>query len=659
MQTSGNHPPSLSTLFEAPANMRGEAGIVCGLSADAGFLDIALERFTRLTSGQRAAEGKIRLALVLDPSAPQIMPDSAPGMLHLPLRSVRPTFGLLHAKVALLLFRGSADPGTHSWVLRLVVGTGNWTFQTVRESIDLFWTIDLKSDDLTTLDRSIRDDARDCVAAWRFFSWILRECCGVSTEPSIVRDDLKTLNAIAERIVQADSIASRRGKPRFTDNRGTSLVKQFTERLAAQPPTAKFNYLAVGSGFFSEGKDSDGSENGALKILETLRTTLNKDNLLTRNAECDLFVNPEECQGVAAAGPALRELKWSIRPPAYFGEATKRFLHAKFVFCAVDNGKASQSWIYLGSGNITRQGFTSAAGSGNLEAGVMFRPGTLLWAPERRRGKGEPAVSDLLPVQWEDELLDKGQLKAGKGFEHKEPAFLAPPIPFLRWKQHDTGGWLMPGEPNELAEGHVALIDTHGKECSLQDGHFYWDGEQPRLVEIRWNDGLRAILPVIGSDGRIAALPLPPRRIDELWAELDGFPEPPDLDDDNDDPETDEPGDQRTPEPHSKGSGDVTLLRSTMILVEKIASRQQSLNQTDWPAWCSRLEQTLLRAAKTMDVGEFRRLGVNPLSPLRQAAFQPAFAQLDGPEQSSYLKALSAIEAAWDVEILRHIGEPR
>jgi hypothetical protein len=655
--SSGNHPPSLSALFEAPENMRGEAGIVCGLSADAGFLDIALERFTRLTNEQRSAEGRIRLALVLDSSAPQIMPDSAPGMLHLPLQRVRPRFGLLHAKVALLLFRGSTEAGSQAWVLRLVVGTGNWTFQTVRESIDLFWTIDLGSDDLKAPDRPTRDDAREFVAAWQFFAWILTECCGISTAPSISREDLKALNDLVATISLAGDIASRRGKPRFADNRSASLVNQFMERLVAQPPASKFNYLAIGSGFFSEGKDDKRSEHGALGILEKIHQGLLEGSILTRNAECDLFVNPGNCQGVAATAIALRNLGWRIRPPAYLGEPTNRFLHAKFVFCATASGKnASQCWLYLGSGNITRQGFMTPAASGNLEAGVIFRPGTIQWDPDGGRTNGNPSVRDLLPVQWEDDFTEEDQLDAGKGFEHKEPVFLAPPIPFLRWEQDDAGGWLVPGEPNDLAEGPAVLIDTHGTERHLQDGRFPWPGDQPRQVEVRWNNGWRAIVPVIGSDGRIAALPLPPRRIEELWADLDGFPEPPDIDDDND-PETEDPDDRRKSERRPQQSTDTTLLRSTMILIEKIASRQQSLNQADWPAWCSRLEQTLLRASKTMDVSEFQRLGINPLSPLHQVAFQPAFVQSEGPEQSSYLKALSAVESAWDVGNLRRIGE--
>ncbi|MGA2255581.1 MAG: hypothetical protein ABSG53_13030, partial [Thermoguttaceae bacterium] len=101
-------PPSLAQHFDAPDDFQGLFGWLCGYSADSGFLNDAVERFSRRTQAQRAYEGRIRLALMLDPSAPQIGPVEVPGVLHLPLIGQRP-FRLLHAKVAMLGFRHLSD----------------------------------------------------------------------------------------------------------------------------------------------------------------------------------------------------------------------------------------------------------------------------------------------------------------------------------------------------------------------------------------------------------------------------------------------------------------------------------------------------------------------------------------------------------------------
>ena len=116
-------PPSLVQHFDAPQDYRGVFGWICGYSADDGFLNEAVERFTRETRGQRSYRGSVSLALVLDPGHPAIEPADVPGVAHLPilLLSDHP-FRLLHAKVALLGFRDTTEDGR--WLIRLIVMIG-------------------------------------------------------------------------------------------------------------------------------------------------------------------------------------------------------------------------------------------------------------------------------------------------------------------------------------------------------------------------------------------------------------------------------------------------------------------------------------------------------------------------------------------------------
>jgi len=140
-------PPSLTQLFEPPEGFLGSFGWICGYTADAGFLNDAVERFTLETLAQRARSGKLAIALMLDPGNPQISPIDVPGVAHLPMRNVaqRP-FRLLHAKVAMLVFRNIEDAA--DWKLRLIVSTGNWTRSTLEESLDLAWHIELGRQEL-------------------------------------------------------------------------------------------------------------------------------------------------------------------------------------------------------------------------------------------------------------------------------------------------------------------------------------------------------------------------------------------------------------------------------------------------------------------------------------------------------------------------------
>lgn len=84
--------------------------------------------FSGLTRARRAHQGRILLAVMLDPGNPQVTPAEAPGALHLPVKRTGLPFALLHAKVAVLGFQ-SAD----RFVLRIIVSTGNWTRQTLEE----------------------------------------------------------------------------------------------------------------------------------------------------------------------------------------------------------------------------------------------------------------------------------------------------------------------------------------------------------------------------------------------------------------------------------------------------------------------------------------------------------------------------------------------
>ncbi len=661
-------PPSLAQLFDAPPEHQGVFGWLCGYSADADFLNQALERFTLETAGQRAHRGRVSLALILDPCQPALGPVEVPGLAHLPLRRAdqRP-FRLLHAKFALLGFHGPEDG---AWRLRLIVSTGNWTRQTVEESLDLAWSIEVDSAELAAHDgdhaSELAERCADVKAAWGLLGFLQG------------RFDLRLLEAgrarrHSETVAARDSlaawlarcVAAAGPRARFIDNRRESLLDQLVPMLRAQAGEGARNYLAMGSGFFEAAADARAGQ--LPTVLAAIVAALREAGLLTASATVDVFVNPLACQWVAGAVGAIGEAGWSVRPAAameaVFGRHARRSLHAKFLFSARERSNSAAcggAWVYLGSGNLTGPGFASpmSAHGGNLEAGVIFAPGGLEWP---RGGRQAPAtlVTNLLPLQWDDEFSADAPPAAGTDMPEPGEAHVAPPVAWLVWAAREADGLLQVEGP--LPDG-LAVLDTAGTHCPRTDDGFVWLAPRPRQVRLRWQDAGRArecLVPVMDEFGRLAAADLVSLGFDEAWWALIGFPAAPD---DDRPPGDDDPGDDGDDEGDGGGggrSGGVAPypVRQMMELIENIAAKQTALARADWPAWCARLEQTLARIAGSPVVDYFRALGLNPLSPLRGAAFRPDFAEADATREGEmYAAALARVEDKWGVGALQAIG---
>ncbi|RQS71232.1 hypothetical protein DID96_13670 [Burkholderia sp. Bp8963] len=658
--------PSLAQLFDAPDAYLGHFGWLCGYSADAAFLDDAAERFTGQTHARRAAGGRIALAMMLDPGNSLITTVDVPGLMHLPLlkRVPRP-FRLLHAKVAVLGFRHQTDASR--WRLRVIVSTGNWTRQTLEESLDLAWSIDVASDALDHGDDEVKTACADVRAAWRM---IERLAPHFDTRIfTAIGDALPGESAHADgqlrRWIALCEQAAGRARARFVDNWDKPLLTQLPALAERATGGAACNRLAMGSGFFeSMSADAGGAPPALLKIIGELK----RAGRITQNCQIDVFVNPDACQAVAQSVTALAEHGVTVRrartPEAVFGAAAggQRTLHAKFLFAANERGSnaCTSAWLYLGSGNLTKPGFLSSANTrgGNLEAGVVFAAEPLQW--EARRGvPPEQVVGNVLPVHRGESVDTDHVLTPGGDMPERPDECIASPIAWLTWRGADAAE---PASlrPSETMDGllHVAVLDPAGAPCArLADG-FAWPGERPRQVEVRWADADGAgsagstTVPVLDEYGRVAATPLTSLDVEDLWWQLASFPMAPD----DDAPDRFGEGfDPMLSGAHALPSADGRTypIRQMMELIENIAQRQTAIDEADWHAWCSRLEQTLVRAAGSAGVTAFAELELNPLSPLRAAPFRPGFAETGGNAAGArYEAALRTIEQAWAVGAL-------
>jgi len=649
-------PLSLSQHFTAPDDFTGAFGWVCGYSADAAFMDIAAERFTGLTRGARAAAGRLYLVLMLDAGNDQITTVAAPGVMHIAALKRAGPYRLMHAKVALLGYRHKLDAGR--WLLRLVVSTGNWTCQTLRDSLDLAWRVDLDSETLSDLDDDDRIDCADVAAAWDMLRWLRdRYDAGIVglTDDAGARSPSQLAAKELERWIATASRRRKDAQPRFIDNRRMPLLDAVVGTFA-EPDRIVRNYIALGSGFF-EGKNGDAEEPA---VLRQIVSTLQDEGMLTKNPYADVIVDPSACQAVSATAQTMIKIGWTIRPAGQPSEPERK-LHAKFIFsanCRTGSNSCSRPWLYMGSGNLTASGFThrASANGGNLEAGVVLIPDQLYWEGGKHV---DPAcvLGNVLPIQRDTEWEGTAPLLEGPGMEEREPEFAELPLSYLYWRAEEGGGWLYP-ESLDKVEG-TQLSNGAGAHIEPQPGKgYWWPAAMPRQVMLVWGGGVHdAQVPVIDQFGRVAGGKLVDLDLDAASWELSRFPG---TGDEEDPPE----GDPEQPDGGRDANGGKSCggvgqypVRKMMELIEQIAETQCSLKQADWQAWCYRLEQVLVQARNSAALEEFSKLALNPFSPLYLPAFRPAFAERNDSEAGVlYEGVLRRVEQSWGVADFEPMG---
>lgn len=658
--------PSLLHYFEAPDHYLGTFGWMCGYSADCNFLDHAAERFTRQTSAQRSHQGQISLALMLDPAHTPITMTDAPGVAHLIFKpKQKKPFALLHAKVAVLGFRHENEP--NRWLVRLIVSTGNWTVQTVTESLDLVSCIECSSEDLQQQPAWINQNCTDISAAWQMLDW-LRDYFDMrilhaksSYQPvSLTEQSMQWLNDWLITVTAQDKSNT---SPRYFDNRKQSLLAQLVPMIKQQNSDVKRNYLGMGSGFF-EGSNGAGQ---LPSVLSKIKSTLQDAGLLTGHPVIDVFVNPNACQAVAEGFNAMQSEGYSIRAAAQnaemFGSSIQRSLHAKFILSANSregSARCSSTWVYLGSGNLTGPGFANSMSTtgGNLEVGMLLSPEGLYWYAEKGVSPSR-IVSNLLPVQWVTDILAFEQLSAGESMPEHDDEPIPAPLAWLNWQVTEEGSILLAPEQTEVV---VNPLNSDGTACEcLRQGVWQWVGQPPRVVTLQWSIGehlCSALIPILDNSGRLAATSLPTIGIDEVWWQLANFPQS--TIDEDAGGDGDEGGIDSGNTGGSGASNSESAaypIRRMMALVEQIAAKQIDLNELDWLTWCTRLEQSLMQAAKDPIINVFRSMKLNPLSPLRQPQFLPQYAeQASSPAGVIYGELLDRVEKSWEIVDLCKIG---
>jgi len=632
-------------------------GWICGYSADTDFLNLAMERFTGKTKNIRSRDGLINIILMLDKGNPQISMVHVPGVYHLgrDINKVQP-FRLLHAKLALLHFKSIENP--RKSFLRLLVSTGNWTCQTLSESLDLVCCLDLISNDFTSAEYEKKQIRADILAAWDFMKELR----------NYFPHSILTANRDKETYISCNTfeqILSSISKPkgcvsRLFDNRNYSLLDQLPELIKKTGSDNARNYLALGSGFYQKLQAFGKVPSVIHKILHSLQD----EYLLTKNPEKEIFVNSKACQAIANSIGNLNENRWTVRE-AIDPLDRKRELHAKFIFSANQregSNTCSSGWLYLGSGNLTEAGFTNKMSliKGNLEVGIVLSPGSLFW--QYVKGvRPEECVDKILPMNWDSDsaILLKADLHAGEDMADRDEDYKAAPVSWFNWIEKDDAENVL--EPGESCEVEYELINPENLSCSKNmDGNWIWNFSQPSIVKVKWGPDLKfdCLVPVIDSFGRIAGKQLNTLELDEAWWQLDGYPEFMGNEDDEEDTESLEIDDFQNDADLIRRSVRTQSypIRKMMELVEKIADKQTGIAQRDWQIWCNRLEQCLFQTRDSKIYELFNQMNLNPLSPLREESFRPEYAKDNSTGEGQYYEmVLDKIEKYLNLSNLKNL----
>lgn len=653
-------PPSLKDMFCPPEGMTGVFGWVIGYSADEAFMKSAVESFSQKNEYQLGLEGRTYLALLLDRHISRITVNGGQSVWHISLSNCKKHFRLMHAKVALLLYK---DIETEEYLLRLVVSTGNWTRETLEQSLDLFWTLDLPYEKINKFDQ----ERCDCLAAWEFIEYLLQFC--ENPFMSMKENSIQTFEAYEtfNRCIKKIKVVPKNSKikPRFIDNRNKPFIAQLSDQIEYINNRFKIkggNYLGMGSGFFEDGASKDKLP----EVLEKISYVLKKKKLMEENAEIDIFVRPDACQGIQVAFPAIKQAGWSVRsavtPQTIFGEST-RDLHAKFVFGAhAGRTKFTDMWCYLGSGNLSHNGFMNKSRKGNLEVGVIFAVESMYWNVEAAKGDLAKCICNFLPVSWEGNEIKTGEnINSGKNFEFPLGEYFEPPVSYFTIKESEQDGRLklVPSKQTDCNPTY-SVHSLSGEICSWKDGFVLKSKNIPKQVQVLWKDDSterNALVPVIDKYGRISATDLSKELpLYGAWSLLDDFPN---IDLDSEITHDPKPRPKTPTNPNlnteTKNNRPLDLheskytLRKVMEIIERIAEKQTTLREAEWTLWLQRLEMFFESTSDSDEAVQFRKWKINPLAPLKQICFIPTFAEADN-FLLPYRKVIENAEKLWKVD---------
>jgi hypothetical protein len=565
-----------SQIFEPPEGKWGQVCVASALSADEFFIDKALQTFTKKDEKNRAFGCSFPLYLMLN-KGHRLLDKSISGFYQLEPSSKKiwDKIYVQHAKVAVMQFGSSqmrrkffTDENT---VWRLVVCTGNWTEASAKHQIELVWSVDVSAECENELDKIDLLAAVDFLKSLRY----LYDC-----DDTVWSRAKSMLETIEEKFCDIPEKQKEKSRfistlPKFAslkdlNKQGVPLFNQFCEKIKDE--SKGFNRIVIGSGFYENAKKNKADSKPY--VIEKIDELIRKGNFDDK-VKKHIVVNEKKAGQLA---------NWSgkgdwIIHKAYDPSEKNRSLHAKYIF----GGKAgyknvNDGWMYLGSGNLSKQGILSAYGVadnqnlGNIEAGVVFD----VIVPEQ---DNEENVFFEKYLACPKESFG-GPLESGDGTNQDEPndMFIAPsPIMALK-KISDKEFCISWSSSIERDEGFIQ-IKVNNRVITVpllkkSDSWEKWGFDSlnlPQWVYIEY-DNQKYQIPLIDEDGFLVKIKQPIKDLDDFLDLLDDFsvkPVPVVTDEGGDPPDPPPRGDSNRGQQTSRKS---YIYSDAMKIIERVAT---------------------------------------------------------------------------------------
>ena len=619
---------TLLDVFAPPEGMVGHSAALVAMTGAEDFLEDCVERFTGLRSRQRAELGNVLVYLMLDGHASSTRqhvfpPGRIPGLHEFQPRSVSPG-SLLHAKVALLAFAPTRMGAPLQ--LRIAVLTANFTYTCARQQLELVWVVD------TPLDGTARSqDRADTAAVGGFIETLLARRFH-RDEQRLAPRDRKLTRRLDILLAAASSLATTR-KPRFIHSLDRPLYDQVRERFRNVIDRPR-NFLLCGSGFYEE-PAGKGRKPAVFSKLEEL-------GVFTPKPYRVALVEPMEAGAVAAWARAGDTDGWQVVRP-FDALNHNRRLHAKFVYAGyLREGHASNGWLYVGSGNLSRRGLLTHGGmsEGNVEAGVVFE------VAERFRPED---LTGRLFWSAEAEAVNTSEWKAGQVGDAPDSQPILEASPILSARSESTPArhlrllWR-----EDVAFAHVSVCWTGRDWFDVQQGETavpLKDDDNPISLQVRDGLGRTWAVAVVDADGRVGWKPSRFDTYADALAALLDFPiRPAEASDDEEEGgegnDTSRSGTDETIE-QSKSYA----LHAAAELVEKVAALQTSLPAPMIDDWLDHLDRMFRASFPEALISAWRTHRFDIFAHLREPELRSPL--LTEKQRVRYCDVLDGAARAW------------
>lgn len=256
------------------------------------------------------------------------------------------------------------------------------------------------------------------------------------------------------------------------------------------------NFLLCGSGFYEE-PSSKARNPAVFGKLEDL-------GVLTPKAYRVALVEPSEAGAVADWARAGETDGWEIVRPFDTLDCNRR-LHAKFVYAGyLRDGYASNGWLYLGSGNLSRRGILTHGGmsEGNVETGVVFEVA--------ERFAPEDLERWLFWAQDHAEGVDEDDWAVGQVGDapDAQPILKAPPVLSASIETTPTRHLrLLWREDAACAGVSISWTGRDWFEVQRGDNVPLKDDENPTALHVHDQSERKWVVPVVDSAGRVGWQP--------------------------------------------------------------------------------------------------------------------------------------------------------